>query len=170
MIAMRHPRLAAALVGFSAVLVAACGGGGGGSPNPQPTSSLAPTATPTAQPTPPPTATPAPPTATPTASPAPLPAILVESPAAGASVRSPLRVYGSANTFEAQFRLRLVTARGVRLFDIPVHATSGTGTRGRFDVTVWFTASGPATLTAYEVSMRDGSMVNVSETPVRLLQ
>jgi len=298
MITVLRPRLATALVGFSAVFVAACGAGGGGTPGPHPTATPAPTATGT------PVATPAPTTPPPTASPAPvpataqasayfirdgrvapahrsvsaaapardavlaliagpsavesaaglssdvpsstrllgvsisasvatvdlsreftggttasqarrvaevvctltqfstvrslrfhvdgapvsslggialsspvsragveswLPAILVESPASGDSVRSPLRVHGSANTFEAQFQLRLVTAAGVRLFDFPVKATSGTGTRGTFDVTVWFTASGPATLTAYEISGR-GDIVNVNPTPVILLQ
>jgi len=299
MITVLRPRLATALVGFSAILVAACGAGGGGTPGPQPTATPAPTATgtPVATPTPtsvPPTASPAPVPATAQASAyfirdgrvapthrsvnaaapardavlaliagpsavesaaglssdvpsstrllgvsisasvatvdlsreftggttasqarrvaqvvctlthfatirsvtfhiegAPLsslggvalsrpvtraaveswlPAILVESPASGDSVRSPLRVDGSADTFEAVFRLRLVTADGHMLFDIPVKATSGTGTRGTFDVTVWFTAGGPATLRAYEISMRDGRMINVSETPVRLLQ
>ena len=35
------------------------------------------------------------------------PAVLVESPLIGDAVRTPLRVWGSADTFEAEFRLRL---------------------------------------------------------------
>jgi hypothetical protein len=96
------------------------------------------------------------------------PAILVEAPTTGATAGSPLRIWGSANTFEGMFRIRLTTAAGTQLFDYPVHATSGSGTRGSFDVTVRFTAAGAATLTAYEVSMKDGSAINVVTIPLTL--
>lgn len=88
------------------------------------------------------------------------PAILVESPAAGDNVTSPLRIWGTANTVEAVFRIRMTTVDGTQLFDYRVQATSGTGTRGTFDVTVRFTVGGGATLQAYEVSMKDGSHIN----------
>ena len=96
------------------------------------------------------------------------PAILVEAPVAGQTVSSPLRVWGTSNTFEGAFRIRVTTADGRQLFDYPVQATSGTGTRGSFDVTVRFAVSGEATLQAYEVSMKDGAHVNVVAIPLTL--
>lgn len=97
------------------------------------------------------------------------PAILVEGPTFNQTVSSPLRIWGTSNTFEGAFRIRM-WANGEQLFDYQVQATSGTGTRGSFDVTVRFTASGPAVLEAYEVSMKDGSHVNVVDIPLTLQQ
>lgn len=98
------------------------------------------------------------------------PAILIESPLPDAAVSSPLRVVGTANTFEAMFRLSITDATGALVFDGPARATSGTGTRGTFDVTIRFdgAASGAAQLTAYESSAQDGSPINVVTVPVEL--
>ena len=96
------------------------------------------------------------------------PAILVESVGPGDKVASPLRVNGTANTFEATLNLRLVAEDGTVLHDDFATATSGTGTRGTFDVTIEFDAEGPATLVAYEHSAEDGSEINVVEIPVEL--
>jgi hypothetical protein len=96
------------------------------------------------------------------------PAILVESVGPGDEVASPLRVLGTANTFEATLNLRLVAEDGTVLHDDFATATSGTGTRGTFDVTIEFDAEGPATLVAYEHSAEDGSEINVVEIPVEL--
>ncbi len=99
-----------------------------------------------------------------------LPAILVESPAPFAIVSSPLRLWGSANTFEATFIVRLTDASGTVVLEQPVMATSGSGTRGSFDVTLDLAVerAGPGTLTVYEDSARDGSPVNVVDIPVIL--
>ncbi len=98
------------------------------------------------------------------------PAVLVESPALGDTVRSPLRVRGTANVFEARFRLRLTDASGHTVADVPVQATSGTGTRGSFDVTLRFPGArtGRGLLTAYYSSPKDGSPVTVARVPVEL--
>ncbi len=96
------------------------------------------------------------------------PAILVESVGPGDEVSSPLRVTGTANTFEATLNLRLVGGGGEVLYDDFATATSGTGTRGTFDVTIEFDAEGPATLVAYEHSAEDGSEINVVAIPVVL--
>ncbi|MDX6356492.1 MAG: hypothetical protein QOF98_3395, partial [Streptomyces sp.] len=98
------------------------------------------------------------------------PAVLVESPLIGDTVRTPVRVWGTANTFEAVFRLRLTDAAGHVAADVQVHATSGTGTRGTFDVTVPFTATrtGAGTLTAYYISPSDGSKVTIETVPLNL--
>jgi hypothetical protein len=97
------------------------------------------------------------------------PAILVESPAQGSTVQSPVRVTGSANVFEAQFRAELADANGTVISTQSVHATSGTGTRGTFDVTVPFSASGKATLTVFDLSPKDGSRIDVVEVPIQLV-
>ena len=67
------------------------------------------------------------------------PAILVESPAVGDTVTSPVHVTGSANTFEATFMADLLDANGQVIAEKQVMATSGTGTRGTFAVDVPFT-------------------------------
>lgn len=98
------------------------------------------------------------------------PVILVESPTLGAAVTSPLRVTGTANVFEAVFRVEIVDAAGLEIVDEMVQATSGTGTRGTFDVTLRFKASrpGPGSLIVYYDSPKDGSKVVVDEIPVVL--
>jgi germination protein M len=96
------------------------------------------------------------------------PAILVESVGPGDEVSSPLRVTGTANTFEATLNLRIVDGSGNVLHDNFATATSGTGTRGTFDETIAFDGAGPATLVAYEHSAEDGSEINVVVIPVEL--
>lgn len=96
------------------------------------------------------------------------PAIFVESPPQGAKVNSPLRVTGTANTFEAMFQLNVVDNSGLILYDDFVMATSGTGTRGTFDVTVEFDLQRPGVgaVIVFELSAQDGSQINVVEVPV----
>jgi hypothetical protein len=96
------------------------------------------------------------------------PAILVESPTVGETVQSPLRISGTANTFEATFVVKLVAgSSGAQVFQQVVTATSGSGTRGTFDVTVPFSASaGPATLVAFEESAENGRPVHEVEIPL----
>jgi germination protein M len=96
------------------------------------------------------------------------PAILVESVGPGDEVSSPLRVTGTANTFEATLNLRIVGRSGDVLHDDFATATSGTGTRGTFDQTIEFDGEGRATLVAYERSAEDGSEINVVGIPVEL--
>ncbi|WP_240123933.1 Gmad2 immunoglobulin-like domain-containing protein [Streptomyces sp. MUM 136J] len=96
------------------------------------------------------------------------PAVLVESPLPGDTVRSPLRVRGSADTFEAVFRLKVTDVTGRTAADVQVQATSGTGTRGTFDVTFPCKprSSGPGLLTAYFDSPADGRPVTVDTVPL----
>lgn len=98
------------------------------------------------------------------------PAILVESPVVGDSVTSPLRVSGTANTFEATFTVELRT--GGRLLDKrTVTATSGSGTRGTFETDIPFKVSEEtrADLIAYELSAKDGKPINKVSVPIGLL-
>jgi hypothetical protein len=97
------------------------------------------------------------------------PAILVESPLPFASVASPLRVWGTANTFEATFDYDLVDATGKVVASHFVTATSGSGTRGTYDFTIRFSApAGDGKLVVYELSAKDGSRIHQVEIPLTL--
>jgi hypothetical protein len=98
------------------------------------------------------------------------PLILVESPLPFAHVTSPLRVTGTANTFEATFNYDLVGPDGKLLSHHFETATSGNGTRGTFDFTVPFTVSQPGQgkLVVYELSAKDGSRIHQVEIPLQL--
>ena len=99
-----------------------------------------------------------------------LPAVLVESPTVGETVRTPLRVVGSANTFEAVFRLEVTDWDGRIVANVVAHAASGTGTRGTFDVTIPFVVNraGIGEVIASYDSPRDGSRVVVAEIPLHV--
>lgn len=97
-----------------------------------------------------------------------VPAILVESPLPGQSVESPVTVRGSANTFEAMFRITITDPEGLILVEKSAQASSGTGTRGTFSVEVPFTTarSGLGAVICAELSPKDGKPTNVVEIPV----
>ena|GEM_PF-271413 len=96
------------------------------------------------------------------------PAIFVSSPAVNDVVTSPLRVNGTANTFEAAFMLQVLDANDTIILEQPMMATSGTGTRGTFDTTIEFNAQPGTqiTLVVFEYSAKDGSAINVVEIPL----
>lgn len=104
------------------------------------------------------------------------PAILVESPAPGETVSSPLTIRGTANTFEANFRVSVTAADGSTLYDSFVTATSGSGERGTFEETFELAegaATGPVTLTVWEDNASSGEggtppKLNVVEIPLVL--
>ena len=99
------------------------------------------------------------------------PAVLVESPLSFETVASPLRVTGTANTFEATFNYELTDTDGLIVDENFVTATSGTGTRGTFDfTTAAFTVpfDGVGELIVFELSAKDGSRINLVEIPLRM--
>jgi immunoglobulin-like protein involved in spore germination/sporulation and spore germination protein len=99
------------------------------------------------------------------------PAILVESPLPFEKVESPLRVTGTANTFEANFQYELTDTDGLIVDQNFVTATSGTGTRGTFDFTTdSFTVpfDGMGALIVFESSAKDGSRINLVGIPLRM--
>ena len=97
------------------------------------------------------------------------PAILVESPLPFQAVSAPLRVTGTANTFEATFEYQLLDPAGKIRSHNFVTATSGSGTRGTFDFTIPFEApNGLGKLVVYESSAADGSRIHVVEIPLTL--
>lgn len=98
------------------------------------------------------------------------PPILVESPLWGETITSPVRVWGTANVYEAVFQLSIVDGDGGVLAEETVTASSGTGTRGTFDVTVPFEVdvAGPGALVVFVYSAKDGSPEHVAEIPLLL--
>ncbi|MDX6515613.1 MAG: hypothetical protein QOH73_1279 [Gaiellaceae bacterium] len=97
------------------------------------------------------------------------PLILVESPTPGDAVTSPLRISGTANTFEATLQLELTNTDGKVLAKRFLTATSGTGTRGTFGGTLRFARQDAGTglvLTAYEDSAENGARVHVVQIPL----
>lgn len=99
------------------------------------------------------------------------PAILVESPLSFEEVSSPLRVTGTANTFEATFNYELTDTDGRIVDENFVTATSGTGTRGTFDfTTAEFTVpfDGIGSLIVFELSAKDGSRINLMAIPLKM--
>jgi hypothetical protein len=99
-----------------------------------------------------------------------LPAILVDSPAAGARIASPLRVRGSANVFEAVFFVEIADWDGRVVATQRVTASSGTGSRGTFEVTVPYRASrtGQGELIVFSRSPKDGARINIVEIPLEV--
>lgn len=101
-----------------------------------------------------------------------LPPVLVETPFPGETVESPIPVSGSSNVYEATHQLQLTDPEGKIIYDQPVTASSGTGTRGtwRADIPYEVTRDGLASLIVFEYSAKDGSRQNVVEIPVRLVK
>jgi germination protein M len=99
------------------------------------------------------------------------PPILVEDPLAYEEVTSPLRVTGTANTFEATFAYELTDTDGRIVDENFVTATSGTGTRGTFEFTTGpfeVPFDGFGALIVFENSANDGSRINLVEIPLRM--
>jgi germination protein M len=98
------------------------------------------------------------------------PAILVEYPTVGEQVGSPMRVTGTANVFEATLQLNIVDSEGLIIVDEMVTATSGSGERGTFDVSLPFEIdrSQRGALIAFTYSAEDGRQRDVVEIPLDL--
>jgi hypothetical protein len=95
------------------------------------------------------------------------PQILVESPLPHETVASPLRVRGTANTFEATFDVALYDAAGKKLLQKFVTATSGSGTRGTYETTLTFSdALVPRWLEVFEPSAENGRPLHMVRIPL----
>ena len=99
-----------------------------------------------------------------------LPEIFVDRPAYGAALGNPGKVTGTANVFEATFRIALIDASGKTLLDEMAMATCGTGCRGTFAVSLDYTVSKAqwGTLRTYDPSEVDGSPEAIRDYPVWL--
>jgi hypothetical protein len=96
------------------------------------------------------------------------PAILVDRPAWRGALKSGEAISGTANVFEATFRLEVRDAAGTLVYAKTVHATSGTGTRGTWTVTPTLSGAkaGIGSIRVFEPSAKDGSPTNVVKVPV----
>lgn len=99
-----------------------------------------------------------------------LPAIFVDRPAWGSALGNPARITGLANVFEAQFRVEIYAASGALIASQAVQASCGSGCWGTFAATVPYGVATQQTgrLTVYDISMRDGSRVDVRSYSVIL--
>jgi hypothetical protein len=92
-----------------------------------------------------------------------VPVVTITSPAAGAKVKSPMRVTGTAAAFEAVFFLEVTDGVGTVLSTERIMAPCPSTCPGPYDVTISFQSGpGPLKLTAYTLSAKDGSRVNES--------
>ncbi|MET4638906.1 hypothetical protein ABIE24_002144 [Mycetocola sp. 2940] len=84
----------------------------------------------------------------------------------------PVDAEGTANTFEAALTVDIVNEAGDILCMRHLMATSGSGTRGTWQARLGFAPeqdiAAPVTLRAYELSAKDGSMINLVERPITL--
>lgn len=99
------------------------------------------------------------------------PPVLVESPYPGQQVQESVIVSGTSNVFEATHQLQVVGPDGTKIHDDFVTATSGTGTRGNWSVTVDLsraTRSGDGRIVVFEYSAENGQKINQIEIPIRI--
>jgi germination protein M len=99
-----------------------------------------------------------------------LPTMWVDRPGWGAAIGNPAHVTGSADVFEATFRVAILDGSGKVLADQQVMASCGTGCRGTFDVTVPYDVAKAqyGTLRVYDPSEQDGSPQDVRDYRVWL--
>ena len=99
-----------------------------------------------------------------------LPSMFVDRPAFGAAANNPARITGTANVFEATFRVALLDSSKKVLVDKMTMATCGTGCRGTFDVTLQYDVPKAqwGTLRVYFGSAVDGSPEDIRDYPVWL--
>jgi hypothetical protein len=94
-----------------------------------------------------------------------VPPILVESPAAGATVPVTFDVSGTASVFEATLVIEL-RRDGKVLSKQTVTATAGAPGRGTFSTTLHAPSAGAATVAAYAPSAADGTPQHEQDVPV----
>jgi hypothetical protein len=107
----------------------------------------------------------------PQASAAALAPIEVTEPTRGTTVTSPVTITGTAHVFEATVSIRILDEAGNVIADSFTTATCGTGCRGDYTERVKFTVDReqPGTIEVFEVSAKDGSMINAVRIPVTLV-
>jgi hypothetical protein len=100
-----------------------------------------------------------------------LPAIFVDRPAYGAALPNPGDVRGTADVFEATFRVAILDASGASIVDRQVMASCGTGCRGTFAVALPYSLARAqwGTLRVYNPSAKDVTPENARDYPVWLV-
>src|SRR5207237_8772507 len=93
------------------------------------------------------------------------PIILIDSPAAGATVPADIHVSGSAQVFEATLVVELLRGETV-LERKTVTASTGAPERGTFSTVLHAPSAGAATVVAFSPSAEDGSEQHRVAVPV----
>jgi hypothetical protein len=96
------------------------------------------------------------------------PLILIEHPALGETVTSPIPVSGTASVFEATLRIRLEGPDGTNLWEETVTASEGAPGRGDFAVEIPFIEQGPGKIVAFAPSAKNGEPQHTFEVEVAL--
>jgi germination protein M len=99
------------------------------------------------------------------------PAIIVSRPLGESEVEGSVTVSGTANVFEANVSIRIVSDDGEVLAKTFTTATCGSGCRGDFSEDIEFDVDEPtdATIEVYEESAETGKPVNMIKVPVTLI-
>jgi germination protein M len=99
-----------------------------------------------------------------------LPEIFVDRPAWGAAYASGTPITGIANVFEAQFRIAIRDKAGHVLADEAVLASCGTGCWGTFDIHLDYAVASAqwGSLRVWDISERDGTVIDLREYPIYL--
>jgi len=96
-------------------------------------------------------------------------AIVIQEPASGSQVTSPIRVAGIADpTFEQTLVVRILLDDGTEVTQVPAMIQADVGQRGPFevDVPVDLNAQGNIFIQVYAESARDGGITHLSSTGV----
>ena len=95
--------------------------------------------------------------------------IIVQTPTAGQTVTSPVRISGNANVFEATVSIEILVGDETAAASF-VTATCGTGCRGTYSKNVPFqvTEETEAVIRVFESSAKDGTPIHVVSVPVVL--
>lgn len=102
----------------------------------------------------------------------PQPVIFIQSPGLGSEVVSPVTVEGfSAPTFEQTLVVTVSDVNGTILVTEPVTIQADIGQWGPYSLTLGFYVSSdrPGRISVFDVSARDGGVVNLASVPVTLL-
>jgi len=96
--------------------------------------------------------------------------IVVDRPAPGDAVASPVTISGTADVFEATVSIRILDEAGSVIADDFTTATCGSGCRGTYRATVRFRVDHrqPGTIQVFESSAENGEPLHMVQIPVTL--
>jgi hypothetical protein len=98
------------------------------------------------------------------------PDIIVDAPADGATVSSPVTITGQARTFEANVQLRILDEDGTAITETFTTAAEAAPELSPFSADVAFTVdvTQPGCIEVFESSAEDGEPINIVQVPVTL--
>jgi len=135
-----------------------------------PSGAASPTPTPSAAASPSPTSSPGADVCAPNPDPAPAGSASITSPPPGDSVTTPVTITGTVEAFEAAFKVTIYDEDQQVIADAVGMSQEGQ-TVAPFSIAVSFLVAQPtpACIWVYELSAMDGSVIDVTQVPVKLL-